>query len=429
MEIMNFDSKEVRSSRNSYVIYSALEYFVCILVSDAFLATLLEKIGMSDSLIGLISSFISLAFLFQLLSVVILKRKIHAKALCMVFETASQLCFGFLYVIPFLPVSNSTKSLLVVIAMILAYALKYVVSSILFRWTNSYVSPMHRGSFSAVKESISLGSGIVFTFIMGFVSDKFFEAGNSKGAFAFIAVSIFILTASNLVCLLKIKNCDINSAQSAKVPMKTVMQKTILNKRFLPVIIATSIYSFGAYITIGFLGVYKTKDLLISLSIVSVINGISSLVRMAISKPFGKYSDRKSYAKGIELGYLFYAVAFLIIMFTVPKTWWLMILYSVLYSIGTAGVNANTVNVVYSYVEADYISQAMAFRSSISGILGFVGALVGAKIMDAVQASENMVFGMHLYPQQLMAFVSFVCVIISVTIIHFVVSKNKVTIQ
>lgn len=384
MDNINFDIKEAKISRGGYVWFCMFEYFISILITDAFLAKLLKSTGMSDSLAGIISSFVSFAFLFQLLSIFILKRKVNAKGLCMTFETISQLCFTFLYIVPFLPVSNNTKSLLVVAAIMVAYAFKYVVSSILFNWANCYVDPMHRGSFSAVKEVISLAGGIVFSFVMGFITDKFYESGNEVGAFIFIAISIFVLTAINFYCLFKIKNCSINSTRSAKVSMGVVLKKTLFNKKFAPVIIATSLFSFGTYITAGFLGVYKTEDLLISLSVVSIITGIASVGRMLLSKPFGKYSDKKTYAKGLELGYLIIAVSFVALVFTAPDTWWLIIVFTVLYSVGYAGVNQNTNNIAYSYVEAEFISQAMAFRSAISGIVGFLGALLGAKILETV---------------------------------------------
>ena len=429
MDNINFNSKEVKTSRNAYTWYCMFEYFIAILVSDAFLAKLLKSTGMSDSLAGIIASFVSFAFLFQLLSIFILKKKVNAKALCMIFETVSQLCFAFLFTVPFLPVSNNVKSLLVVVAIMIAYALKYVVASILFRWANSYVDPMHRGSYSALKEMISLAGGMVFSTSMGFITDKFFESGNDIGAFIFIAITITVLIVINFYCLCRIKNCSINSTQSAKVPMKVMLKKTLFNKKFAPVIIVTSLYSFGTYITTGFLGVYKTQDLLISLGIVSLTTSVACLARIVVSKPLGRYSDKKSYAKGMELGYLLIAAGFLVIAFTVPDTWWLMFAYSALNGIGSAGVVANTSNIAYSYVEADFISQAMAFRSAISGIVGFLGALLGAKILEVVQSNGNMLFGMHLYGQQVMAVLSFACVMVSVLIIHFVIAKNKVTIQ
>lgn len=40
-----------------------------------------------------------------------------------------------------------------------------------------------------------------------------------------------------------------------------------------------------------------------------------------------------------------------------------------------------------------------------------------------------MIFGIHVYGQQVMGVLSLVCVAVSIAIIHFVIAKNKVTIQ
>ena len=68
-----FNSPVYKRSRNSYLIYCAFEYFALLLISDAFLAKLLSSIGISDSLVGIISSFVSLACLFQLITIFVLK--------------------------------------------------------------------------------------------------------------------------------------------------------------------------------------------------------------------------------------------------------------------------------------------------------------------------------------------------------------------
>lgn len=57
-----YDSAEYKRSRKAYTLQCAFEYFVAIMAGDAFLAKLLSAIGISDSLIGIISSFTTLAF-------------------------------------------------------------------------------------------------------------------------------------------------------------------------------------------------------------------------------------------------------------------------------------------------------------------------------------------------------------------------------
>lgn len=78
---MNYNAPECKRSRGAYMAQSSFEYFVSILVADAFLAKLLSSIGISDFLIGIISSFISLAFAIQILSIFLIRAKISRKNL------------------------------------------------------------------------------------------------------------------------------------------------------------------------------------------------------------------------------------------------------------------------------------------------------------------------------------------------------------
>ena len=63
-----YDSREHKKSRIAYMMECTFEYFVVILISDAYLSSLLTSLGMSDYMVGVLSSFGSLAFVFQLIS-------------------------------------------------------------------------------------------------------------------------------------------------------------------------------------------------------------------------------------------------------------------------------------------------------------------------------------------------------------------------
>lgn len=79
-----FSSPEYRRSRVAYVLYALFDYFVGILVADAFLAKLLSAMGFRDSEIGILSSFISLAFVFQLFSLLLTKKRNSKKRMILV---------------------------------------------------------------------------------------------------------------------------------------------------------------------------------------------------------------------------------------------------------------------------------------------------------------------------------------------------------
>ena len=164
-----FESSAYKRSRTAYKWECTFEYFVALLVGNTFLAKLLTYLGFSDSETGIISSLITLAFLFQLVSVFVVRKITNTKLVAILFHTLSQVFFMSLYVVPFLPFAAGVKKPLTVICILLAYFGNYMVSTVIFRWGNSYVDPKKRASYTAGKEIISLISGMVVSLGAGYI--------------------------------------------------------------------------------------------------------------------------------------------------------------------------------------------------------------------------------------------------------------------
>lgn len=395
-----FDSPEYRRSRNAYTLECAFEYFVTILMTDAFLAKLLGHIGLSDAEIGIIASFVSFSFLFQLFSILLMQKIGDVKRTVILCHTLSELLFLSVYLVPFLPVGDRTKGLAAAAGMLGGYALQYLVSSVLFRWANGFVDPRERATFSAVKEMISLLSGIVFTLAMGFVFDSFEENGNLRAGFLVLAGVILFLNICNFVCFCLIRWEEVKKTE--RKPLGEVLRAVFTNRDFLHIMILTCIWEAARYLSVGFLGTYKTAELAFSVGAVQVINTAANLCRFAVSRPFGVYSDRTSYAHGFRLAMLLAAAGFAVGCFVSPGTRWLIVVYTLLYNVSCAGSNQNSFNMVYSYVEPDIMVQAMAIRSSVGGLVGFGASLVGSRILSAVQERGNSLFGVTVYGQQIL---------------------------
>jgi len=168
-----FETKEYKLSRKAYVAQCTFEYFISILVTDAYLAKMLSHQGISDAMIGIISSFVSLAFLFQLSAIFLVDRVKNTKKTVIILDSVFQVMHIFLYTIPFLPIGKTAKTVIIISSILFGYLCKYAVSSMLFKWANSYVEPSKRARYSANKEMISLITGMVFTAVVGFVIDKY----------------------------------------------------------------------------------------------------------------------------------------------------------------------------------------------------------------------------------------------------------------
>lgn len=424
---VDFDSNVYSRSRKAYTLECAFEYFVAILLSGEFLAVLFSRMGFTDSQVGIISSLISLAFLFSLASVFVIDKITNIKKTAIIFHISSQMFFMAIYLLPLLPLTESARKLLSVLCIVIGYFGNYFVTSMIYKWGNSFVEPTKRARFSANKEIISLISGMAVSIIIGAVMDMFYAADDFASICIFVAVSILIFSICNFICFLLMKNEKKTAvSQKEKIKFKSVLTDTFGVKGFRAVLFADCIWKCAVYTTIGFLGTYKTGELAYTLTLVQIINVAGCLARATLSRSFGRYSDKYSFAKGFSLAIAIAAVAFLCCSFTMPSTGYLIIAFSILYNVCQAGTAANLNNAVYSYVDSEYFVQASAFKNSISGVFGFLASLIASRLLSAIQNNGNTVLGMKIYGQQLLAFISFLICILLFVYSKFYLEKQTI---
>lgn len=418
-----FDSKEYRACRNAYSLQCMFEYFIALLSSDAFLAKLLKDIGLSDAATGVISSLIMVTFLFQLFSVPLAGKLKRIKKYVILVDTASQLLFAAVFSVPFMPISFKGKTATITALILLGYLALYLNNTICYKWGNSFVSPDNRGTYSAIKEMISLLGGVIFTLIIGYIVDRFELNGNLHGAFRFISVTMVIVCVFNLICLARMKEVPL-AESGALQNIKEIIRHTFGNRNFRNTIILTSLTEFARYLTIGFMGTYKTVDLGLSVSRIQIINVASCLCRFMISKPLGRYSDRKGYANGFYIGNLMNFAAFAIGIFASPNHGWLIIPFSVLFQMAGAGTGQNMYSMAYCFVDDEYILSGIAVSNSVRGVLGFAASFVGSFILNSVQNSGNSFMGIHASGQQILCAITALILLIALIFNKKVVSKQ-----
>ena len=426
MNNADFNSPEYRRSRAAYMVQCGLEHMIYLLVTDAFLAKVLKEMGLSDATIGIISSLLSFAFLIQLISILMMQHMRNVKRTVILTDGLSMLLYLSVYLLPFLNTGKTLKTVLAFVCVAGGSFARYISLNIYFRWANSYVNPEKRGNYQAVKEMTSLAGGIISCLIVGAVMDKFEAAGNIKGSFIFVAAVIFVYAVISFVMLLLIKDSDAKDTAAQNKPLKEVVHLTLGAKSFRSILVLQGLMDILVYLTVGFLGTYKTGELLFTVGTVQLINNAGAFARMIFSIPLGRYSDKHSFAKGYTLGLFLLLAGFICLIFTAPKTRLLMIGYVIFYNVAQAGISGNSYNMMYSYVPKDCFVQAQAVKSSISGLLGFFASLLGSLILKNVQARGNSIFGITIYGQQVLAILSTAVLIITIVYTKKVVLKQKV---
>ncbi len=402
-----YNSAAFRRSRGAYTLECAFEYFVSLMAADSFLAQLLRHLGMDDAAVGVVSSLVSLSFLFQVAALPLLRRITHLKAFAVTVHFLGQTAFMLLYLIPFASFGAAVSRALAAGLIITAYLGNYAVNSLIYRWGNGFVRPEKRGRFSGRKEMISLLSGMAVQLCSGVAADRFNAAGNPRGTFLFCAVSVGVYCACDLACLMLMQNRDESLSDGGGVRFGEALRCTLREKPYRASVWLACLYRAATYSAVGFVGAYKITELGLGMTAVQAINVASAGARFAVSAPFGRYADRAGYLKAFRLGTLLMAAGALALMFTSPGERWLILPYSLLFHCSLAGTNANLLNMTYDYAPEKYFTEAFAIKNAVSGLAGFLTSLACGRLLAAFQARPRALFGAPVTGLQILAGISF----------------------
>lgn len=415
-------NEALKRSQRMYVFQATFEYLISLLVGGTFLATITKDLGISDSLTGVLSSIISLGCLFQFTSFFIKRQKL--KSIILIFSVINQLLFAFLYVIPLFDFSKMTKTVIFVVTIVLAYLIYNIIHPKKIGWMMSVVDYHKRGDFTAKKEMTSLIFGMIFSYSMGSVVDYFKDKGESRIAFTICAVVISSLMILHTVSMLLTVEKEFESRQ--KINIIKTLKDVFTNKKILSVTVVTMFFNVAHYSISPFLGTYMINDLGFSLQFTSFLAILSSISRCVVSIPWGKYADRNSFSKMIEKCFIVLAISYFFIVLSNPKNGMIMLaLYYIVNGIALGGVNSALFNLIFDYAPKDSREDSLAVCQSLSGIAGFLTTLVLSPVISLVQSNGNMIFGITVYAQPILAIISTLLSVIAMFYVRkFLVKKH-----
>ena len=414
--------KNIKKGQIYYIIEATLEYFISIMVAGSFLATLTKDLGFSDSLTGILSSVISLGCVFQLFSIFIRKRKVKKFVIAM--SVVNQLLFMLLYIIPFFAAKSTYKITFFFLIIILSYLIYYVAHPKKTGWQMSLVEDSKRGSFTANKEIVSLITGIFFNLAMGAIVDHFIEKNQIKTAFLISAAVIFLCMLLHTFFMIFTPE-TIENTNNKNSFIKSV-KNLFKNNELLKVTALLVMYNVVVGMTTPFYGTYLISELGFSLKFVAMITIGSSIVRIFVSKFWGRYADKKSFAQLIEKCLLVLSLALMCVVFATPSTGSVTFaFYYIFHGIAMGGINSALFNLVFDTVKNEERSDALAINQAISGVAAFVTTLIASPVLTLIQENGNKIFGVTVYAQQLFSFVGLLIIAGAIIFVRFSLIKKK----
>ncbi|MBE7045550.1 MAG: MFS transporter [Ruminococcaceae bacterium] len=398
-------------SRICYIGEATFEYFISLMITGAFLAKLTSHLGFSDSLTAILSSFVALGCSFQMFSIAFFRAG-QAKRRVTFLHILNQLLFMAIYLVPFFRLGKLAKTVAFIIFLLGGYFISNVIFAPKTNWFMSLVPDKKRGIFTSVKEMVSLVGGFLFNFGMGTIIDRYESEGNVRGAFVLCAIAIFVLMLLHTCTLVFSKEKPAEESVQA-VGIRERFGNIIADRDIIKVISISIFWTISYHFSVSFFGTYQIKELGFSMQFVALLSLLYAVVRVPCSFLLGHYADKHSFAKMLKICYGLAAVSFLFATFTVPGNG--KVFYTVYYLIMAAamgGINSAEINLIFDYVDAKSRSDALAVKQTVYGLCGFLATVAVTPFVDYIQNAGNQFFGMHVYAQQILSAVSFVCTLL-----------------
>lgn len=412
-----------KTSRILYILEAAFEYFISLLVTGAYLAKVTSAIGMSDTLTGILTSFVSLGCGFQIIAIFVANKR-SVKPFVTILHSLNQLFFALIYLVPFISLTAVQKTVLFVAFLLSGHIINNVVNAPKINWFMSLVDDNKRGRFTANKEIVSLIGGMVFSLAMSKIIDNFEASGNINGAFTICGFSIFVLMLLHSATLIFSK--EKQKEELEKENTFRVLGELFKDKNLFKVIFLSVLWNVAHYASMPFYGSYQIKELGFSMTFVSILSIAYAVVRSLFSKPLGKYADKHSFANMLNICFVIMLIAFCINVFTVPNNGKVFYtVYYMLYAVGMAGINSATINLIYDYVEKERRTSALAINGTLSGFAGFFTTLLVSPLVSYIQSNGNNFLGVSIYAQQVVSVISVILLILILLYLNIVIKKLK----
>lgn len=399
--------QRAKKDRIFFILEAALEYFITMFVTGTMLGYVLDTLGLSDAMQGVVSTVSTFTCGAQLFALWMAGRR--KKRVVVLGNLLNQSAFILLYVLPIVPLSPGARTALLLVLLIGGHAVSNAMTPSRLTWLMGAVPSETRGRFTALKEMISLGGGIVVSLTMGRVADIFRDGNGmpTRPYYIICATALAVLMLLHTVCLLSSTEREMPSTSRPSV--RATVGRMLHNRSLLLIIGVGILWNITSALSASFFASYVREELGFSFTVIALISTAGSVARILASPFLGKLADKHSFATSMTVAFSAAALAFLTMMFAAPATRWLYLGYICFHAFAMAGVNSGALNLIYDYVAPEDRSVALGVKNALGGAFAFLAALLSGRLLDAIQANGGFsFFGVTLYAQQVQSALSLV---------------------
>ncbi|MBQ8611382.1 MAG: MFS transporter [Oscillospiraceae bacterium] len=422
-----FAEEEKRRVRRAHIVAGMLEAVAMATMSGVFFTLLVKQLGVSDALAGTLSTVVHLGCVTQIFAIGFLRRIRSVRTTSIILQSIKKLLYAFLYMLPFLPMATGVRIALFAVVFAGASISSNLISPASFHWMMAFVSKEERGIYTAHREMLTLIVTIVYNFLMGRVLDHFNAQGRPEIGLVLCACTILVMMFAHIIAMLFTKDSPAVLEQIGQTPnFVRVLKNNLHNTNLLKLVLVGVTWNFFCFFSTSFHNVFLLQELQSTTTFVVVAGMFGNFIRLACSAPSGKYADHNGFARSMGLGFALAALAIGLMMFWTPETGRLYyLLYQIPYCSALALLGNGQNNITLQYIDpADRVG-AQGMYTAMLGLSSFLGSLVGGRILAAIQANGNRVFGIPMYGQQFLSGISFIALVALTVYVYTVVARMK----
>ena len=317
---MDTQAKRDRRTRIAFVIQQSFEYFIGMFVSGTFLGYILESLGFNDAQQGIILTVATFTCGAQLFALVTTGHR--AKRIATVGHLLNQLCFVALYLLPIgQSISAEIKAVIFVVLLFAGHILNNAVNPSMIAMYMDAVPDSSRGSYTAVKEMISLSGGVAVSLGLGWIADTYCVTSvdgvkePTAEYYIICCIAVFIMMAIHTASLLMAHEKPV---EKKNVSLGRVIKHLFTDKDLLKVVVVGILWNAASGISISFFASYLRVELAFSMFMISLISNVGIVCRIIASPIMGRLADKKSFAFSMTVSFLLVGIGFLGNIFVTP---------------------------------------------------------------------------------------------------------------
>ena len=252
---------------------------------------------------------------------------------------------------------------------------------------------------------------------MGVVVDYFSDRNEIRTAFALSGGVIFVLMILHTVTMALAVERPVEHVERRS--FRENLQDVLNNKNVVKISMVFILYNITTYLALPFYGTYQIHELGFSLKLVSAFTMLGSIVRILVSRFWGSYADKRSFAEMVEKCLLILGVGYLCAAFAVPANGRILFAgYYICHGVAQGGINSALINLIFDYVTPDKRADSLAICQAGAGIAGFLTTLAVSPLVSAIQQNGNTLWGLPIYAQQVLSAAALILTVLTVVFVR-----------